>query len=98
MWGYERGNGLASLWATGFLGGHEKPATANPTIWFLRRSVSGLAKRRGLEAIERRNMPEELTGFRKIFRLRHRRRGHPGFRGRPLQIHAGRDFPRADRR
>lgn len=27
----------------------------------------GLAKRRGIEAIERRNMPEELSGFEKSF-------------------------------
>jgi branched-chain amino acid aminotransferase len=33
----------------------------------MRRSVIGLAKRRGMEAIERRNMPEELTGFEESF-------------------------------
>ena len=49
-----------------------------------RRTVIDLAKRRGLEVIERRIMPDELTRDGRVLHLRHGRGSHAGRGGRPL--------------
>ena len=49
-----------------------------------RQTVIDLARRRGVEVIERRIMPEELAGFEECFISRHRRRSDAGLRDRPL--------------
>ena len=63
-----------------------------------RRTVIELAKRRGIEVVERRIAPEEMAGFTECFLTGHRRRGDAGLRDRPLRLRAGRDHPHADGR
>ncbi len=53
------------------------------------------ARHRGDRAAHHAGRVNRLRG---MFHFRHRRRGHPGFRGRPLHIYAGRDLPGDDRR
>ena len=62
-----------------------------------RRTVIELAKRRGIEVVERRIMPEELASLRGMLHLRHRRGSDAGLRGRPLQVHARGDLSRHGR-
>ncbi len=53
-----------------------------------RATAISLAKRRNIEVIERRILPEELSGLHRVLHYRHRRRGDRGFRNRRLEIHA----------
>ena len=62
-----------------------------------RQTVIELAKRRGIEVLERRILPEELSGLHRVLHHRHRRRGDAGRRDRPLQLHAGPAHRGADR-
>ena len=55
-----------------------------------RRTVIDLARRRGIEVVERRIMPDELARLRGVLHLRHRRRSDAGLRDRPLPLHARR--------
>ena len=53
-----------------------------------RATAINLAKQAGIEVIERRIMPEELSEFLGVLHHRHRRRGHCGFGNRQLDLHA----------
>ena len=63
-----------------------------------RQTVIELAKRRGIEVVERRIRPEEMTGFSECFINRLRRRGDAGLRDRSLPLHARRPDQDADGR
>ena len=60
-----------------------------------RATAIDLARRRGIEVIERRIMPE-AGRLQRMFHHRHRRRNHPGVRDRGLEVHPGRDFGATD--
>ena len=62
-----------------------------------RRTVIDLARRRGVEVIERRILPEELANFEECFSDRHRRGSDAGLRDRSLYIHARGALPRVRR-
>ena len=55
-----------------------------------------LAKRRGIEVIERRILPNELTEFHRMLHHRHGRRSHASIGNRQLAFHAGRHHEAAD--
>ena len=55
-----------------------------------RQTVIELARRRGVEVVERRILPEELASLHRMLHHRHRRRSDAGRRDRPAQIHARR--------
>ena len=57
-----------------------------------------LAKKRGIEVIERRIMPDELSNFSRMLHHRHGGRGHGGVRDRAVEVHAGRHHQAADGR
>ena len=63
-----------------------------------RRTVIELAKRRGIEVIERRIMPDELDRLPGMLHHRQRRRGDGGVRDRALALHARRHQQAADGR
>ena len=63
-----------------------------------RRTVIELARRRGIEVIERRIMPDELTRLLRVLHHRQRRRGDGGVRDRRLALHARRHHQAADGR
>ena len=48
-----------------------------------RQTVIELARRRGVEVVERRIMPEELAGLQRVLHHRHRRGSDAGRRDRP---------------
>ena len=54
-----------------------------------RRTVIDLARRRGIEVVERRIMPDELPQFQRMLHLRHGRRGDAGRRSRPYRFTPG---------
>jgi branched-chain amino acid aminotransferase len=54
-----------------------------------RRTVIELAQKRGIEVIERRIMPDELTQFSRVLHHRQRRRGDGGVGDRAVAIHPG---------
>ena len=60
-----------------------------------RRTVIDLARRRGIEVIERAIWPEELEELRAILPDRQRRRGDPGRLGRPVELRGRRADPAA---
>ena len=61
-----------------------------------RATVIDLAKRRGIEVIERRIMPDELARLHRMLHHRHRRRSDAGVRDRAVEVHARQDFRAAD--
>ena len=61
-----------------------------------RRTVIDLARRRGIEVIERRILPEEMSGFQRSLPDRHGRRSDARRRDRPIQLHAGQHHARTD--
>ena len=61
-----------------------------------RATAIDLAKRRGIEVIERRIMPDELDSFQRVLHHRHRRGGDAGLRDRKMEVQAGRDLRAAD--
>ncbi len=61
-----------------------------------RRTVIELARRRGIEVIERRIMPDELTGFSECFITGTAAEVTAGFRDRELEFQPGRHHPAAD--
>ena len=63
-----------------------------------RATVIDLARRRGVEVVERRIMPEELGELQRVLHHRNRRRSDAGRRNRPAPLHAGGDHRGADRR
>ena len=63
-----------------------------------RQTVIELAKKRGIEVIERRIMPDELTQLLRVLHHRQRGRGHGGVGDRAVAVHARRHHPAADGR
>ena len=63
-----------------------------------RQTVIELARRRGVEVVERRIMPEELAELQRMLHHRHGRRSDAGRRDRPRTLHARRADRGADRR
>ena len=63
-----------------------------------RRTTIDLARRRGIEVVERRILPDELTSFCGMLHHRHRGRSHRGVGNRPVEFQAGRDHPAVDGR
>ena len=53
-----------------------------------RRTVIGLAKKRGMQVIERTIMPDELGTLLRVLPGRHGRRGDAGLRDRRAQVHS----------
>ena len=63
-----------------------------------RRTAIELAKKRGIEVIERRIMPDELDPVLRVLHHRQRGRGHGGVRDRAVAVHARRHHPAARER
>ena len=63
-----------------------------------RRTVIDLARRRGIEVIERRIMPDELTQILRVLHHRQCRGSHGGVRDRRLALHARRHHAAVDGR
>ena len=63
-----------------------------------RQTVIELARKRGIEVIERRIMPDELTQFHRVLHHRHRGGSHRGLRDRAVAVHARRHHQAADGR
>ena len=61
-----------------------------------RATVIDLAKRRGIEVIERRIMPDEISGFYRVLHHRHRGRSDAGGRDRAVEVHARQDLRAVD--
>ncbi len=63
-----------------------------------RQTVIGLAKKRGIEVIERRIMPDELRRLRRMLHHRLGRGSHRGVGDRPVEFQSGRHHQDADGR
>ena len=61
-----------------------------------RATAIDLAKRRGIEVIERRIMPEELRWLHRVLHHRHRGRSDAGVGDRAVEVHARQDLRAVD--